>query len=245
MEPEAQASELVLPTGEQIPLPSARDAVRKVNNVLRVVRTEDDGQTSAQRLVQTAGVEIMAHWYYQPEEWKRFIVAERARAVEQTKTRALLFGGPYLLLIALTVIMGVTSADTSVQFLVTAIFCTAVPASLLVGSMFAWDYYSKVMWCDELRAVPPEVLITRCEVIYGGPDYYKTRMNKPIKALVSGLRLWVQRVGEPILWFEITHFLFHRYREQVRVPIPAGREEDAEALAKSFDRRTRQIGGTY
>ncbi len=239
MEPEDRESQAARPVGMQElqVLPEAK--VVKENHVLRVVPAYDAKRDNLPASELYPGIEIMARWYFAPEEWEHFIRAERARVIRMLRTRYLLISVPVLLFI---IFAGAASiGPAGLAFAIFAMLLLAVPACLYIGGSLLWDYRTKVLWCDKLRTIPKEVLITRSEVVFGGLEGYKTSMNRTIKAFASGLRARVQLGDEHFVCFEVTHYLLHSYREQIRVPIPAGFEDEAVALVQRFRRHD---GGT-
>jgi len=230
-EPENQAAQGTRSIGSTLPQLAARPEVQKVNHVLRVVSPPGD-ELDNMLAIGIKASDILALWHYTPEEWEHYVVAERARVVQMLKRGYLLISVPILLLVITVGVFAFVSAGL-LDGIIGALWL-GLPAGLFLGACVLWSYRTRVLWCDQLLTIPRQVLITRTAIVFGGPDYYRTSLNRPIKDFGSSRSVWVQSGEEPFLCFELTYYLLRSGSERIRVPIPAGMETEAFALINQF-----------
>jgi hypothetical protein len=161
--------------------------------------------------------EYLAHWTYTGDEWPRLIRAEAAAA------KRFWWFGPLFIGIFGAVLAFAWPNDIPGRLLAMVVVGAALGAA---GCGLAW--LDTRRWRRFLRVVqetPPDVYVGP-RGLYVNGRYYVFSGRLLVRCILSGER-------PAAMEFKLNP-VARAYRFQVRVPVPGGREEEAEALARHF-----------
>lgn len=168
------------------------------------------------------GQDLLVHWTFDPDEWSRYSENEFARGMKQTRTAAIWsFAIPFVL------VMGVQPFTGGFSALMTGLaFAFGAGAALLFGG----SLYLMTKSADAAnRAGLGEVYIgSNC--LYYGRRFYTW----------AGKYAELQKVafepGDPsVVQYDIKYGTEgNSTHAEVRVPVPRGRETEAEQLVESY-----------
>jgi hypothetical protein len=171
--------------------------------------------------------QYLAHWTYEAEDWARFAQAERGRflpfwilSICSSSLGAFAAGAVFIGLFW----WGDPTATIPAMVLGGAILALFCGGSALLRGYPEWRF---------LRPVPP----TRPEVYIGPESVYFLPQGRYRR---QGFRFWValRTVSETLSVLEFT--VRRRNALQFRVPVPAGKEEEAEALVARLEKERRR-----
>jgi hypothetical protein len=159
---------------------------------------------------------VLAHWRYDPAEWSAYTEREAAY-----RTREAIWVGVGMAALG-TVILGWSEGDWGMGFAVSASIAALV-AALRWGMARSARASNLSVPGGEVIIAPNAILLNgRYEVLqdhnfrFGGVRYLETERPPILEFTVT----WATRGG--------------RTNEQYRVPVPAGREDEARALVDTF-----------
>jgi len=172
-----------------------------------------------------ADAEVLAHWTYAPDEWSEYT----RRDLSFRKGEALWIGLGVLLLGTLLLVNREGAS-----------YGIAIGVSAFVGGAI---YVGRLLQARSAHAANAatrggEVIISPHAVLLNG----RYHVLQDDRFHFGGVRL-VDDDGPPVLEFTVTWGTRGGpTNEQVYVPVPRGREEEARALAASFPRRPGMVG---
>lgn len=168
------------------------------------------------------GQDLLVHWTFDTDEWMRYTENEYARGVKQARTAAIWsFAVPFVLLI------GVQPFAGGFSVVMTGLaFAFGAGAALLFGG----SLYLMAKSADTAnRAAVGEVFVgTNC--IYYGRRFHSWASK------YAELQKVAFEPGEPsVVQFDIKYGTEgNSTHAEVRVPVPRGRESEAEQLVQSY-----------
>jgi hypothetical protein len=167
--------------------------------------------------------EVIVHWTYTPEEWARFTASEAI--FEKREAKMIGYGiGIVFALVGMGAWIFEEETKTGETFI------WAVVGSLLAGGALAWLTW---MWFKVLALLrfvrysqpqQPEALIMKDSMRIGNDEYLWNKKAGSYK-LLGVFRN--EEHGHPVLEFALRTT---NNRKDVRVPIPLGREAEAEKV---------------
>lgn len=159
---------------------------------------------------------VLAHWTYAPDEWRRYAASEI-----RFRTREALGMGAITLVLG-TLVIGILEGDWKVA----AAISGAVGAFIALGrwlmAFFAWRRHRAAATGDVVIGTNAVLTNRRFDVIhdrrvrFGG-----ARVLETARPAILEIRIMVP--GK-----------YRRVAEEYRIPIPAGREDEARAVARQL-----------
>jgi hypothetical protein len=167
-----------------------------------------------------------AWWLFEPEEWKQFLAKDKARVSRLKRSRFLLI---LLVVSAFSISVGMMGLLAGGFY--GAICLTVVPFIWIVGIQTMWAAWlrqSKIQWYDprdlgsrSVRILPTFVKIGESTVDLVSPELALTRV-------------WIEQKEPRILRFRTQYLSGRGITNEIWLPVPEGREAEAERLAERF-----------
>ncbi|HYF93653.1 MAG TPA: hypothetical protein VD969_15675 [Symbiobacteriaceae bacterium] len=169
-----------------------------------------------------AGQDLRAYWTFDPDEWSRHTENEHARGMKQTRSTAMwTFIIAFVVIVAIELFAGALSAVTIIIALAIAVGLTA----LLGGTM----YLSTKSAYATNRAGVGEVFIGGTSIYFGTRFYtWKGKWANLKKVIFEEGNPCVVQVDYEVGGGDNTSYI------EVRIPVPRGREQEAQELVNSY-----------
>jgi hypothetical protein len=173
--------------------------------------------TVARQLADLKAGAWLAHWRYEPQEWRRFVTAERDRALWDAVGATAVSGGA-------SVLLALVSASRSMSLALCVLFVggcftALVSCGVLLNGLARYRYRSRVTG---------EAYLGKHAVALSGTFHTLTRTGRDFQANLLGddhpvLRLTIRRGNQ--------------FFETVDIPVPAGREDEARQVLGEWANR--------
>jgi hypothetical protein len=178
----------------------------------------------------------LAHWYYTPEEWDRYINGEWERFSKRFVRSGIVLAAVAL---AFLVFVGIASFMSSgLVAAVAGVLLLGTPIAIVLGGLAFINYHAEQNRCKVMRSLPPEIVVTTRFLVFGGGDYLKTNMYK---ALTGQQAVWMRIEGgtPPTLRIDVTEWMSRWVADKFLLPIPPGHENEARKVVEHFSWRNR------
>lgn len=169
----------------------------------------------------TKGENLLVHWHFDQDEWTKYMENEHSRGVRQARSVFLWSLG--IALILMLVIVWFADAANPTGLAVGAI--TAAAVSAFLGGLLYWS--AKAEYRRNQQGVG-EVYVGPTCVYFAGRFYtWEGRMAELTRV--------VYEPGDPsVVEFNWKYKGGEGSHQSVRVPVPRGREEEAQQLVQSY-----------
>lgn len=174
----------------------------------------------------------LAHWLYERGEWEQFITKECARYMDEFRRSS--YGLAFFLLAILILAAFLSFQSSGLSGAVSSALW--ILPFLGLGAVFIYgisyiNYTSRRRRLDVLRRLPPEIVVTRGFVTYGGSDYTINPYHR-IQPLGRNIRATTQAEDSETMWIEVSYAIARNYGEPFRIPVPHGHETEGLEVAR-------------